>query len=105
MTIKRVWHGWTTPENADLYEDTLRNHVAPSIKAADIPGYQGIELLRLADKTHDEVGFITIMTFDSLEGLIAFQGEDYTRAHVPEIAQRVLKRWDSHAVHYEVCNV
>lgn len=105
MAIKRVWHGWTTPENADAYEDTLRHHVAPGIKAANIPGYQGIELLRLADKADDEVGFITIMTFDSLDNLIAFQGEDYTRAHVPEIAQKVLKRWDSHAVHYDVRDV
>ncbi|WP_262695896.1 antibiotic biosynthesis monooxygenase family protein [Kordiimonas aquimaris] len=105
MAIKRVWHGWTTLENADLYEQTLREHVAPSIAASNISGYQGIELLRVADPVQGEVAFITIMTFNSLENVIAFQGDDYTRAHVPGVAQKVLKRWDEHAVHYEVRDV
>lgn len=105
MAIKRVWHGWTTIENADLYEQTLREQVAPSIAASNIPGYQGIELLRIADPVQDEIAFITIMTFDSLDNVIDFQGDDYTRAHVPDVAQKVLKRWDEHAVHYEVRDV
>jgi len=49
----------------------------------------------------EEVEFITIMTFDSLQNVIDFQGQEYTRAYVPETAQKVLKRWDSHAIHYE----
>ena len=46
MAIKRIWHGWTTPENADLYEDLLNSEVFPSIEAKRIPGYRSIELLR-----------------------------------------------------------
>ena len=42
------------------------------------------------------------MTFDSLQNVIDFQGEDYTRCYVPDVAQRVLKRWDERADHYEV---
>ena len=46
MAIKRVWHGWTTLENADKYQILLRNEVFPGIEAKKIPGYQSIELLR-----------------------------------------------------------
>ena len=103
--IKRIWHGWTTLENADAYEHVLGTIVAPSFLAKGIKGYRGIELLRIADDMEGEVEFTTIMSFDSLDDIIALQGADYTVAHVPEVAQKVLKRWDSHAVHYEVRNL
>lgn len=99
MTIKRIWHGWTTPENADKYQALLHNEIFPGIEAKKIPGYRSIELLR--HNGEEEVAFITIMTFDSLQSVIDFQGEDYTRSYVPDAAQKVLKRWDSQAAHYE----
>ncbi len=99
MTIKRIWHGWTTPENADKYRNLLHDEVFPGIEAKKIPGYLGIELLRREHE--DEVEFITIMTFESLQNVIDFQGEDYTRAYVPQEAQQVLKLWDEFAAHYE----
>jgi len=100
MTIKRIWHGWTTPGKAAAYTHLLRTEIFPSIAAKKIPGYRGIELLR---RDHpDEVEFITIMTFDSLEDVIAFQGEDYQRAYVPAEARKVLTRWDAVSDHYEV---
>ena len=99
MAIKRVWHGWTTPENAAQYQNLLHNEVFAGIEAKNIPGYQSIELMRR--DTPDEVEFVTIMTFASLQSVIDFQGEDYTRCYVPEAAQRLLKRWDSVSTHYE----
>ena len=99
MAIKRIWHGWTTPENADTYQRLLHDNVFPGIEAKNIPGYQKIELLRR--DIGDEVEFITIMTFASLQNVIDFQGEDYARCYVPEAAQRVLKRWDQVSEHYE----
>ena len=100
MAIQRIWHGWTTPENAGLYEDLLRTEVFPGIEAKNIPGYRSIELLR-QDLEH-EVEFVTIMTFDELQNVIDFQGEDYRRCYVPDAAQKVLKRWDPTSEHYEV---
>ena len=38
MAIKRVWHGWTTPENADKYQDLLHNEVFPGIEGKESPG-------------------------------------------------------------------
>ncbi len=99
MAIKRIWHGWTSPENADAYVNLLRQVVIPGIEAKQIPGYAGFEVLR--KDLDDEVEFITIITFQSLENVIAFQGEDYTRSYVPDEAQKVLKRWDERASHYQ----
>lgn len=100
MAVKRVWHGWTTRENADVYEQLLFDVIFPGIESKEIPGYQGVELLR-RDRT-DEVEFVTIMAFDSLDSVVAFQGPDYARSYVPEPARRVLARWDRTAAHYEV---
>jgi hypothetical protein len=100
MTVKRVWHGWTNRENAEKYQTVLREQVLPGIEAKKIPGYQKIEVLRIARQ--DEVEFVTIMTFESLRSVIDFQGEDYKLCYVPEAAQQVLKRWDQESVHYEL---
>jgi len=99
MTVKRVWHGWTTIQNADVYQSLLRNEVFPDIEAKNIAGYRSIELFRR--DLDDEVEFVTIMTFDSLQSVIDFQGADYARCYVPDAAQRVLKRWDEYSVHYD----
>ncbi len=100
MAIKRIWHGWTTRDNAAAYEDLLRDEVFPGIEAKNIAGYRGIELLRR--ELGDEVEFITIMTFDTLRNVIDFQGQDYRRSYVPDAARKVLKRWDRESEHYEV---
>ncbi len=99
MAIKRVWHGWTTPQNAPVYENLLHNEVFPGIEAKHIPGYRSIELWRR--DLADEVEFSTIMTFDSLQNVIDFQGENYEQAYVPDAARKVLRRWDESSLHYE----
>ena len=103
MTIKRVWRGWTTPDNADAYERLLLTTVFPGIETKRIAGYRSIELLRRNDG--DEVEFTTIMTFDAIRNVIDFQGPDYTRAYVPDAARKVLKRWDRVAAHYDLSEV
>jgi heme-degrading monooxygenase HmoA len=100
MAIKRIWHGWTTKENADKYQNILNKEVLPSIEAKKIPGYQKIEVLKIELET--EVEFVTIMTFESLQNVINFQGEEYKKCYVPDAAQKVLKRWDQESTHYEV---
>jgi len=42
--IARVWHGWTKPENANTYENLLRDDMFPSIRR--IEGSHGAYLLR-----------------------------------------------------------
>ena len=103
MPIKRIWHGWTTADNANAYESIVQNEVFPSIEAKEIPGYRSIELLRR--ELDDEVEFITIMTVDSIQNVIAFQGEDYQRCYVPAVAQKVLKRWDPVSEHFDLIGI
>ena len=98
--IARVWHGWTTPENADAYETLLRTEIFAGISAKGVQGYRGIRLLRRA--LEQEIEFVTIMWFDSWESVKAFAGEDYEAAYVPARARQVLKRFDERSQHYEV---
>ncbi len=96
----RLWHGWTTAANADSYEQLLRQEIFHGIAAREIAGYQGIELLRRA--AGDEVEFITLMWFESLDAVRAFAGRDYETAVVPPAARKLLLRFDERSAHYEV---
>jgi len=98
--ICRLWRGWTTRENADDYERIVRDEVISGIEARNIPGFRHIDLMRR--DLVDEVEFQTFMWFDSVDSIKAFMGEDYSISHVPDAARAVLKRFDSHAAHYEV---
>lgn len=98
--IARVWHGWTTPANADTYEALLKEEIFVGIQERHIRGFRNIQLLRRT--VENEVEFITIMLFDSLEAIREFAGEDYEQAVVPEEARAVLSRFDARSQHYEV---
>lgn len=98
--IGRIWHGWTTPENADAYESLLRHEVFKVIEERGIAGFRGIQLFRRS--LGAEVEFITIMRFDSLEAVRAFAGDDYEVAFVPPPARALLARFDERSQHYEI---
>ena len=95
--ISRVWHGWTTRENADAYQDSLTAEVLPGIHR--VQGYRGAYLLRR--DAGDEVEFVTITLFDDLDAVRRFAGEDYTIAVIHEPARRLLTRFDERSTHYE----
>jgi antibiotic biosynthesis monooxygenase (ABM) superfamily enzyme len=97
--IGRVWHGWTSAENADAYEALLKSEVFPEILAKKVPGLERIELFR--SDLGDEVEFMTITWFASWEAVKAFAGEE-GRAYVPESARALLARFDEFSQHYEV---
>lgn len=99
--ISRIWHGWTTPANADVYEELLRTEIFPGIIARRVPGFRGIQLLR-RPPADGSVEFVTEMWFDSLEAVRAFAGDDYETAVVPVKARSVLARFDARSAHYEV---
>jgi len=99
--IRRVWRGWTTRENAPVYERLLLSTIFPGIAARGIEGYRGIELLRRELET-GEWEFMTVMSFDSWGAVRAFAGDDYSRAYVPAAAREVLARFDDTSAHYEV---
>jgi heme-degrading monooxygenase HmoA len=98
--VGRIWHGWTTPENADVYETLLKTEIFPGIAAKEVQGYQGIQLLRRP--LGEEVEFVTIMWFESWEAVKAFAGEEYEQAYVPPKARAILSRYDERSQHYEI---
>jgi antibiotic biosynthesis monooxygenase (ABM) superfamily enzyme len=97
--IARVWHGYTKPDHADAYEAQLKPELLPGIGAKN--GYKGSYLLRRA--LGDEVEFITILLFDSLDSVKAAAGhEDYETAIIPEERRQHLAHFDAVSAHYEV---
>jgi antibiotic biosynthesis monooxygenase (ABM) superfamily enzyme len=98
--ISRVWHGWTAPANADAYESLLKSEIFVGIRKRQIAGYRRIQLFRR--NLGDEVEFVTVMWFDTMEAVRTFAGQDYEVAVVPQRARALLSRFDQRSQHYEV---
>jgi hypothetical protein len=98
--ISRIWHGYTTLENADAYEKLLKEEIFVGIENRNIIGYKSIQLLRR--QISNETEFITIMWFDSINSVRTFAGKNYENAVVPEKAQKILSRYDKTSQHYDV---
>jgi heme-degrading monooxygenase HmoA len=98
--ISRIWHGWTTAGNADKYEALLKEEIFVGIQNRNIRGFKGIQLLRR--ELGQEIEFVTIMTFDSLDAVREFAGQDYEAAVVPPKARELLVRFDQRSQHYEI---
>ena len=96
--IARIWHGSTTRENADAYESHLKPELLPGL--SETKGFQRSYLLRRA--VGEEVEFITIILFDSLDDVRGIAGQDYERAVIPADRLPLLSRHDAKAAHYEV---
>ncbi|MGH9512312.1 MAG: antibiotic biosynthesis monooxygenase family protein [Terriglobales bacterium] len=99
--IARIWHGYTRPEHADAYEAMLKPELLPGIGKAK--GYRGSYLLR--KPAGDEVEFITIIIWDSIDAIRAIAGPDYETAVIPEERRKYLARYDSKAVHFEIASI
>ena len=78
----------------------LKEEIFIGIQSRRIRGFKGIQLLRR--EAGEEVEFVTIMSFASLDAVREFAGEDYEVAVVPEKARAVLSRFDSRSLHYEI---
>jgi antibiotic biosynthesis monooxygenase len=95
--ITRMWRGWTARENADAYERFLLEELFPSMR--DIPGFVRAEVLRRDDG--DEVAFVTLTRFESLDAVRAFAGESYEVPVLEPPALALLSRWEKRAEHFE----
>ncbi len=89
--IVRIWHGWTTPGNADNYE-ALKEEIFVGIQIRQILGFKSIQLLRR--EVGEEVEYVTIMVFNSLDAVREFTGENYEVAVALEKARTVLSHFD-----------
>lgn len=96
--IARVWHGYTKPEDADIYEAMLKPELLPGIRR--FAGYRGSYLLRR--ESGEEVEFITILLWDSIDAIRAVAGPDYEAAVIPEERRKYLSQYDAKSAHYEI---
>jgi len=101
VPITRMWRGWTAAVNADAYERFLLDELFPSMRR--IPGFRGAEVLRRADG--DEVAFVTLTRFDSLDAVRDFAGDDYEVPVLEPPALALLSRHDERAVHYDTASL
>jgi len=98
--IARLWHGFTKPEHANAYESMLKPELLPGI--SKVRGYRGSFLLRRDGK--NEVEFITIILWDSIDAIRAVAGPDYEVAVIPEERRQYLSEFDSRATHFEIAS-
>ena len=97
--IARVWRGYAAnSEHADAYETMLKPELLPGVSRKK--GYRGSHLLRR--DLGNEIEFITILLFDSLDDITALTGPDVETAVVPIERRKYLSRYDLKAQHYDV---
>jgi antibiotic biosynthesis monooxygenase len=92
-----MWRGWTAPENADAYQRFLVDHLFPAMR--EIEGFRGADVLRRDDG--NEVAFVTLTRFDSLDAIKAFAGEGYEQPVLEPRALELLSRYDGRAEHFD----
>jgi heme-degrading monooxygenase HmoA len=95
--IARTWRGWTARENADSYERFLRGSLIPEMRRLD--GFRGAHILRR--DAADDVEFVIVTMFESLDAVRAFAGDDYETPVIEPEAARLLSRYEGQAVHYD----
>jgi hypothetical protein len=96
--IARHWRGWTDIQNADAYEALLEEKVLPGLKL--LAGYRGGYVLRMDGP--EEVEFVVINFFDSLDAVQRFAGPNYDVPVFEPEARRLLSKVEPLARHYEV---
>jgi hypothetical protein len=95
--ITRLWRGWTAVADADAYERFLLDELFPSMR--DIPGFRGADVLRRAEG--DEVAFVTLTRFESVDAVRAFAGDDYETPVLEPRALALLSRYDRQSLHFD----
>jgi heme-degrading monooxygenase HmoA len=96
--IARVWRGWTRADDGDEYGRYLE-HTGMST-ARSTPGNRGACVLRRRDG--ERVEFLTVLLWESLDGVRAFAGNDVTRARFFPEDERFLVERELEVGHYEV---
>jgi antibiotic biosynthesis monooxygenase (ABM) superfamily enzyme len=97
--IARIWHGWTKAVHAKVYENMLRDEIFAGIAARKIAGYHGAELFVREDG--DEVEFVTLLRFDSMDAVKEFAGEDESKPVIYSKAEALIARMEQ-ARHYRI---
>jgi heme-degrading monooxygenase HmoA len=96
--IVRAWRGRASPSNPRAYVEHFERNVLPALKSVE--GFVAASLLR-RDRS-DEIEFLVLTKWASMDAIRAFAGDDVTRAVVEPEAVAALISFDATVQHYEV---
>lgn len=96
--IVRIWRGAATGDRAGAYERHVTEKVFPELTR--IRGHRGAYLLRR--EADGRVEFLAVTTWDSMEAVREFAGQDPDVAVVEPEARAVLAEFDTFVRHYEL---
>lgn len=94
----RAWRGVAAVAEAQAYPRHLLQSVRPQLER--LAGFRGLYLLRRRDG--DEMEFLVLTLWDSMDAVRAFAGEHPEVAVVESEARAALLRFDERVTHYEV---
>lgn len=96
--VVRSWRGYGSVASPEAYPTHLLEDVHP--KLGRLPGFRGLYLLRRS--CAEEIEFLVLTLWDSMESIRAFAGPDPEQAVVEPAARAALLRYDTQVSHYEV---
>jgi heme-degrading monooxygenase HmoA len=96
--VVRSWRGYGALAKQEAYPRHLLQTVRPKLE--QLPGFRGLYLLR---RHHpEEVEFLVLTLWDSMEAVRAFAGDQPELAVVEPEARAALVRYDTLVNHYEM---
>ncbi len=96
--IARHWKGIAHREKANSYLNHLEEDTFEVLKGID--GFIDVHVLRRDIESGIE--FIVISTWESIEVIKGFAGNELEKAVVPDKAKSMLASYDEHVNHYEI---
>jgi heme-degrading monooxygenase HmoA len=96
--IARTWRGRSTAASSQRYVEHLEQTVFPQLE--QLEGHRRAYLLQRT--VGDEVEFLVVTLWDSLDVIRQFAGDDVGTAVVEPAARAVLSTFDEHVAHYDV---
>jgi heme-degrading monooxygenase HmoA len=96
--VARHWTGLARAEFADAYVEHLERDTFPAIRR--LPGFVTASILRRT--VPEGVEFLIVTTWESLDAVRAFAGDNVDAAVVPDAVQRMMVRYDRTVSHFEI---
>lgn len=96
--VVRAWRGYAALTEAQAYPKHLLQSIRPKLE--QLAGFRGLYLLRRREP--EEIEFLVLTFWESMEAVRAFAGEQPELAVVEPEARAALVRFDRTVQHYEV---
>jgi len=96
--VARVWRGYGAVAESQAYPKHLLQTVRPQLEQLD--GFRGLYLLQ--QRGIEEIEYLVLTLWHSMDAVRAFAGEDTEKAVVEPEARATLMRFDDTVRHYEV---